>query len=104
MIKKQGAPLDFIPVSESQRKQERAKARNLKHTSWWKNQLQEAVCYYCGLKVASEFLTMDHKVPISKGGKSTKNNIVLCCKDCNTKKKYDTAEEMAKRENTEKSS
>jgi 5-methylcytosine-specific restriction endonuclease McrA len=30
---------------------------------------------------------MDHIVPISRGGKSTKGNVVPCCKSCNTAKK-----------------
>lgn len=87
-------PLDFVPVNEKQRKEERAKARDLRHTAWWKNQLREGICYYCSVKTEPELLSMDHKVPVSKGGKSTKNNIVLCCKDCNTKKKNNTAAEM----------
>jgi len=31
---------------------------------------------------------MDHVVPIVRGGKSTKSNVVPCCKDCNNKKQY----------------
>jgi 5-methylcytosine-specific restriction endonuclease McrA len=31
---------------------------------------------------------MDHVVPISRGGKSKKGNIVPACKECNNKKKY----------------
>jgi len=31
---------------------------------------------------------MDHIVPLSRGGKSTKGNIVAACKMCNNKKKY----------------
>jgi 5-methylcytosine-specific restriction endonuclease McrA len=31
---------------------------------------------------------MDHIVPISRGGKSSKRNVVACCKECNYKKKY----------------
>jgi 5-methylcytosine-specific restriction endonuclease McrA len=31
---------------------------------------------------------MDHIVPIVRGGKSSKSNVVPCCKACNTKKKY----------------
>ena len=30
---------------------------------------------------------MDHIVPIARGGRSTRGNIVPACKDCNTKKK-----------------
>jgi 5-methylcytosine-specific restriction protein A len=31
---------------------------------------------------------MDHVVPLTRGGKSTKGNLVPACKDCNNKKKY----------------
>jgi 5-methylcytosine-specific restriction endonuclease McrA len=31
---------------------------------------------------------MDHLVPIIRGGKSTKNNLVTACKECNNKKKH----------------
>lgn len=31
---------------------------------------------------------MDHVLPIIRGGKSTKGNIVPCCKKCNEEKKY----------------
>ena len=37
---------------------------------------------------------MDHVVPVSRGGKSTKGNIVPCCKECNNAKKYLTPVEM----------
>jgi len=30
---------------------------------------------------------MDHIVPLSRGGRSTKGNVVPCCKTCNTNKK-----------------
>ena len=32
-------------------------------------------------------LTMDHVIPLARGGRSTKDNLVPCCKDCNTRKK-----------------
>ena len=32
-------------------------------------------------------LTMDHLVPLSRGGRSTKDNLVPSCKSCNNKKK-----------------
>jgi 5-methylcytosine-specific restriction endonuclease McrA len=31
---------------------------------------------------------MDHIVPISRGGKSTKGNVAPCCKECNNAKKH----------------
>jgi len=45
-------------------------------------------CAYCGLSFTKEIPpTQDHKIPISKGGNHTKDNIVPSCKSCNSKKK-----------------
>jgi 5-methylcytosine-specific restriction endonuclease McrA len=37
--------------------------------------------------VAHSDLTMDHLVPLSRGGRSTKENLVPSCKTCNNLKK-----------------
>lgn len=73
---------------------ERLKARKLKKTRWWLDQLNAGQCYYCEESFDSEELTMDHKVPIARGGKSTKSNVVLSCKTCNTKKQAKTPVDM----------
>jgi len=31
---------------------------------------------------------MDHVIPLARGGRSVKENLVASCKDCNNKKKY----------------
>ncbi|MGC4119805.1 MAG: HNH endonuclease [Myxococcales bacterium] len=31
---------------------------------------------------------MDHLIPVIRGGKSTRGNLVPACKPCNDKKKY----------------
>lgn len=74
-------------LSEEEIKRERQKARELKETQWWKRRLAKGVCHYCGKQMPPKNLTMDHIVPISRGGKSTKGNVVTACKECNTKKK-----------------
>jgi 5-methylcytosine-specific restriction endonuclease McrA len=80
---------NFFPsVSEEQIKRERLKARQLRATRWWRQKKQQGKCYYCGRKVNPSELTMDHIVPLIRGGRSTKANIVPCCKDCNNKKKH----------------
>ena len=66
---------------------ERRKARELRESQWWKRRLAKGICYYCGRKTAPKNLTMDHIVPISRGGKSAKGNVVPCCKECNNAKK-----------------
>jgi len=79
---------EFIPVSEEHLRREKAKARELRQTQWWKNLRGHGQCYYCKGRFPAKTLTMDHVIPVSRGGKSTKSNIVACCKDCNNKKKY----------------
>lgn len=44
-------------------------------------------CKHCG---STENLEIDHIVPISKGGKSTPDNLQVLCHDCNTEKGTET--------------
>jgi 5-methylcytosine-specific restriction enzyme A len=67
-------------------RRERGKARELRQTQWWKRQLSKGECHYCRERTAPRDLTMDHIVPLVRGGRSTKGNVVACCKACNTKK------------------
>jgi len=75
-------------VSEEELAKEKEKARRLRRSQWWLNKIQRGVCYYCRREVGRRHLTMDHVVPLSRGGKSKKGNIVPACKECNSKKKY----------------
>ncbi len=67
---------------------EKARARELRQSQWWKRKRSAGVCHYCGGRFPARELTMDHIVPVVRGGRTTKNNVVPCCKDCNSKKKY----------------
>jgi 5-methylcytosine-specific restriction protein A len=75
-------------VTEEEIKQEKIKARKLRQSQWWKRKRAPGVCYFCGRKISPKDLTMEHVVPLIRGGKSTKGNVVPACKDCNNKKKY----------------
>ena len=92
-------------VTEAEVKRERGKARELRNTQWWKNKRGRGVCYFCGEKVPPGELTMEHVVPIVRGGKSVKSNLVPACKSCNSKKKYllpiEWEEYLASIQNTE---
>lgn len=48
----------------------------------WKK-AQPKVCYWCGKKCAP---TVDHYMPLSKGGPHEVENLVIACRPCNTKK------------------
>ncbi|MCX8070319.1 MAG: HNH endonuclease [Thermodesulfovibrionales bacterium] len=76
------------PVSETEIKREKLIAQKLRATAWWKRKLSQSRCYYCNRVIPSKELTMDHVIPLIRGGKSTKNNLVTACKECNSKKKY----------------
>ncbi len=84
----------FIAVDETFIKKEREKARELKKTKWWQNKLQIGKCYYCEKQFSKAELTMDHVVPLIRGGKSIKNNLVPACKKCNFDKKHKTLVEI----------
>ncbi|MEG1979260.1 MAG: HNH endonuclease signature motif containing protein [Victivallaceae bacterium] len=91
---------DYIEIKRDERQiaREREKARQLRKSAWWQAQLDKGICHYCGEKFTREDLTMDHIVPVVRGGKSNKANVVVCCKDCNNAKKYLTPVELILRE------
>lgn len=74
-------------VDEALLRSERNKARALRKTRWWQQKTASGTCWYCGQQVGYHNLTMDHAIPLARGGRSTKDNLVPCCKDCNTRKK-----------------
>lgn len=82
--------MDFFvtEISEADVKHEREKSRELRRSRWWQNRLALGRCHYCGEHFAPEDLTMDHLVPVSRGGKASRNNVVPACKECNSRKKY----------------
>jgi 5-methylcytosine-specific restriction protein A len=67
---------------------ERQKAREMRRSQWWKRQLARGVCHYCGRTFRPSELTMDHIVPLIRGGRTNKGNVAPACKECNNKKKY----------------
>ena len=69
---------------------ERDKARKLRKSSWWETQIRKGLCHFCQKLVGTDNLTMDHLVPLARGGKSTRGNIVPACPACNKKKQLDT--------------
>lgn len=78
----------IIQVSDKEIRREREKARVLRQTRWWKQKLARGICHYCGRHFPPSELSMDHIVPLIRGGKTTKGNLAPVCKDCNSKKKY----------------
>ena len=78
----------YSEADDDEIKKEKAKARELRNSQWWKRKRSSGVCHYCGRQFKPSELTMDHIVPIARGGRSSKGNVVPACKECNDKKKY----------------
>lgn len=76
------------PVTETEIRRERARARELRASAWWKRRRGAGRCGYCDRPTPPRELTMDHRVPLVRGGRSTKGNLVPACKACNTAKRH----------------
>lgn len=73
---------------------EREKARALRKSAWWQRRVQRGVCAYCEKPHKPSELTMDHVVPVARGGRSQRGNVVPACKECNSRKKLLTPAEQ----------
>lgn len=63
----------------------------------WKE--QGGLCWYCGCDIHADpaiapHAQLEHQHPRSRGGRSSKENIVLACRPCNIRKKDRTVEEF----------
>jgi 5-methylcytosine-specific restriction endonuclease McrA len=57
----------------------------------------ENTCQYCGQRLPTRELTLEHICPVSRGGASDWENVVLACKSCNRKKANRTPQEAGMR-------
>lgn len=44
-------------------------------------------CYKCGKLLTRWDATLDHILPVSRGGKNTKDNLITCCLLCNSRRR-----------------
>ena len=49
-------------------------------------------CGYCGRKLSPTSMTVDHIVPVSRGGGNSIENLMPCCRECNEAKAADNLE------------
>ena len=77
--------VEFVP-DERHIRRERAKARQLRATPYFQELLRRGICHYCGKQFPPSELTLDHIVPVARGGRSTRGNLVVCCRECNRAK------------------
>lgn len=82
--------LDSENTDPARIKKEREKARKMKKSQWWLTQINQGICHYCHKRFPPSKLTMDHIVPLARGGRSNPGNVVPSCHDCNRNKKLHT--------------
>jgi 5-methylcytosine-specific restriction endonuclease McrA len=94
---------DWVEIVRDERhiKRERAKAREMRKTPYFQDLFRQGVCYYCKEKFPEDELTLDHIVPVVRGGKSTRGNLVVCCRSCNQEKRYYTPAEQILNQNND---
>src|SRR5262245_1125098 len=81
-------PGRFVPGATSEDvRREKARARALRQTNWWRRRVSAGRGHSCDRQVGRAALTMDHIVPIIRGGRSVRANLVPCCSECNRKKR-----------------
>lgn len=54
----------------------------------------DSACQYCGLRGLPKDMTVDHINPLSRGGTSTWDNMVIACRRCNGRKANRRPEEL----------
>ena len=57
---------------------ERKKARELRESAWWREQLSRGICHYCGKKFPAEALTVDAALPALAGALATSVAWTIC--------------------------
>ena len=77
------------PIKFSQLQSRLVKSWLLKLTK-----LKEVICAYCEEPVAKEDWSIDHFLPLSRGGKNNIRNMVMSCYKCNKAKGDMTGEEF----------
>ncbi|MCY4381227.1 MAG: HNH endonuclease signature motif containing protein [Proteobacteria bacterium] len=78
-------------AKEKHIKAEKKKAYLIRKSRKWRSKImREKKCFYCAKTLTVPEATMDHIVPLSRGGRSTMGNLAVSCHDCNKVKKQQT--------------
>ena len=54
----------------------------------WRQSIKEKWKHKCAYCESTEYLTIDHIVPQSKGGSDFITNVLCCCRRCNNSKSH----------------
>src|SRR5207245_8776409 len=70
----------FIPAADGAAlRRERARAREIRQSGWWKRRIAEGRCHYCAREVGARALTLDHLVPLIRRGHPVEARVAPLC-------------------------
>lgn len=80
-----------LPYQQVYNSAKRAKLYGVENTlslATWKRVLERSngYCCYCGINVGVNKLTLEHLVPLSRGGANAEHNVAAACQSCNQTK------------------
>lgn len=81
---------EFVEVFNRRKRPDKASWSSIKAKVY---KLSDKRCYYCRTPVDERTQTIDHKMPISRGGSNKFDNLVVSCHRCNSEKGAMTAAE-----------
>jgi hypothetical protein len=86
-----GTPLDAIKVALGEVEGKLGAKTHRRGGTWTRRTKRRLlavsdVCHYCPEKLNFETITIDHRIPLSRGGSNYFDNLVGACKKCNTEK------------------
>jgi 5-methylcytosine-specific restriction endonuclease McrA len=86
--------IDRARIADANKRAERWGCEGTLSVEDWRAVQAEAEgrCAYCAEEAATP--TIDHKIPLSRGGANRRDNIALSCRSCNAKKWTRTPEEF----------
>lgn len=80
-------PIDAIRYAESGVRPDRKAKRKTTYRGIKRRRLRsDARCYWCKCAIDESSATIDHLVPLSRGGSNASDNLVLACKPCNQRR------------------
>lgn len=75
-----------VTVNAQEIQKKRRELALIKKKAWFLEAKKRGVCQKCGARVGPGGLTLDHIVPLSRGGTNSKGNLQFLCGSCNKKK------------------
>lgn len=74
------------PIARAPARRKQARARTWKRCQFRRAEdwgIPTIPCHWCGAALTYDAATVDHHIPLARGGLDNPNNFVLACRDCN---------------------